>query len=68
MFNNCHLDMFEEGKSSQIPKAPDVDKKVKVHPRKYFLKLENLLKDRESASIIDLKMGRNTITCNITSE
>lgn len=42
--------------------------KVKMHPAKYYLKLENLLKGRESASIIDLKMGRSTITCNINSE
>lgn len=46
----------------------DQSEAMKVLPRKYFLKLENLLKGRESASIIDLKMGRNTITCNITSE
>ena len=28
----------------------------------YFLRLENLMKGRENASIIDLKMGTNTMT------
>jgi hypothetical protein len=34
----------------------------------YFLKIENLTNGRENASIIDFKMGTNTITCNIKSE
>ena len=34
----------------------------------YYIKLENLLESRSGASIIDLKMGTSTVTCNITSE
>ena len=34
----------------------------------YYIKLENLLEGRSSASIIDIKMGTSTVTCNITSE
>lgn len=34
----------------------------------YYIKLENLLKGRENASIIDLKMGTCTITHSIKSE
>ena len=31
----------------------------------YYLRLGNLMKGRENASIIDLKMGKSTVTCNI---
>ena len=31
----------------------------------YYLRLGNLMKGRENASIIDLKMGLSTVTCNI---
>ena len=31
----------------------------------HFLRIENLMKGRENASIIDLKMGVSTVTCNI---
>ena len=58
---------FEEQKVSEIPKTKPIAKQ-KAHPSKYLIKLENLLRGRESASVIDLKMGRNTITCNINSE
>jgi hypothetical protein len=34
----------------------------------YFLKLENLLEGRENASVIDLKMGTSTFTCNILEQ
>ena len=33
----------------------------------FFLRLENMMKGRENASIIDLKMGTSTVTCNIIS-
>ena len=31
----------------------------------YYIQLENLLEGRSSASILDLKMGTSTVTCNI---
>lgn len=38
---------------------------IKSQQFEYYLKMENLMKGRENASIIDLKMGTNTITFNI---
>lgn len=31
----------------------------------YYIELENLLEGRSSASVLDLKMGTSTVTCNI---
>ena len=45
--------------------AAAVDRPIIVD---YYIKLENLLEGRSGASIIDLKMGTSTVTCNITSE
>ena len=33
----------------------------------YFVRIQNLIKGRENASIIDLKMGVSTVTCNIVN-
>lgn len=40
-------------------------KEIKSQQFEYYLKMENLMNGRENASIIDLKMGTNTITFNI---
>lgn len=42
--------------------VPYTDAMFKVD---YFIRLGNLMKGRENASIIDLKMGTSTVTCNI---
>jgi hypothetical protein len=34
----------------------------------YYIELENLLEGRSSASVIDLKMGTSTVTCNIKTQ
>ena len=47
---------------AQEANLPYTDALFKVD---YYLRLGNLMKGRENASIIDLKMGKSTVTCNI---
>ena len=48
-----------------IPKYIDDFTKTRLGTQYHYLKLENLMKGRENANIIDLKMGTSTVTCNI---
>jgi hypothetical protein len=47
------------------PKVHEFDKLNEEVKFDYYLKLENMMNGRENASIIDIKMGTSTVTCNV---
>ena len=49
----------------QEPKSPEFQNQNQELKHDYYLRLENLMNGHENASIIDIKMGTSTVTCNV---